>query len=64
MRRQGIAPRLVLGVNRLAGVGGLGGEDVEVAVLAGFGEGVGFFAGADVVGHAEEEVGDGDLVVC
>ena len=44
----------------MGGVGGLGGE---LAVLACFGEGVGFLAAADVVGHAEEEVGDGDFVV-
>ena len=47
----------------MGGVGGLCGEDVEVAVLAGFGEGVGFLAATDVGGHAEEEVGDGDFVV-
>ena len=47
----------------MAGFGGLGAEDVEVAVLAGFGEGVGWIAATNICGHAEEEVGDGDFVV-
>ena len=51
-------------VDGLSYFGGLGGEDVEVAVLAGFGEGVGFFAAAEVGSHAEEEVGDDRLVAC
>ncbi len=48
----------------LSGAGGLGTEDVEVAVLAGFGDGVGWIAAVDVAGHADDEVGNGDFVVC
>ena len=47
----------------LSGFCGVRGEDVEVAVLTGFGERVGGVAAADVGGHAQEEIGDGDFIV-
>ena len=47
----------------LSGFCGLPGQDVEVAVLAGFGQRVDGIAAAYVGGHAQQEVGDGDFIV-
>ena len=63
VRRQGFAPGLGLCMGCLSGFCGLRGQDVEVAVLAGFGERVGGIAAAYVGGHAQQEVGDGDFIV-
>ena len=47
----------------LSGFCGVRGQDVEVAVLAGFGQRVDGIAAAYVGGHAQQEVGDGDFIV-